>query len=196
MEWTEVLPDPATRRAFLRTSGVTFVGGSATFLVACGDDPTKPRAAPGGGGGTSDVDILNQALDLEHTAIAAYTAGAKLLTGEALTIVRKWRGQEQEHAAGLERAIKQMGGTPHVPKQSYAEVIGDPKSQADILKLASVIENALVQGYVGAIPRLTEPKLRATAAAIVTNEAEHITLLRGLLGLTPVPSAFVDGTEA
>lgn len=195
MEWTEVLPDPATRRAFLRTSGVTFVGGSATFLVACGDDPKTTRAGPGGGG-TSDVDILNQALDLEHTAIAAYTAGAKLLTGEALTLVRKCRGQEQEHAAGLERAIKQMGGTPHVPKQSYAEVIGDPKSQVDILKLASVIENALVQGYVGAIPRLTEPKLRATAAAIVTNEAEHITLLRGLLGLTPVPSAFVDGTEA
>jgi len=195
LEGTEVLPDPATRRAFLRTSGVTFVGGSATFLVACGDDP-KTRAGPAGGGGTSDVDILNQALDLENTAIAAYTAGAKLLTGEALTIVQKCLGQEQEHAAGLEQAIKQMGGTPHVPKQSYAEVIGDPKSQADVLKLGNVIENAAVQAYVGAIPRLTDPKLRATAAAIVTNEAEHITLLRRLLGLTPVPSAFVDGTEA
>lgn len=195
MEWTEVRPDAATRRAFLRTSGVGLAAGSAMFLAACGDD-AKKNGDDGGGGGTSDVDILNQALDLEHTAVATYTAGVKLLTGDTLTLGQKVLEQEQEHAAGLERAIRQMGGTPHVPKPSYAEVIGHLKTQTDVLKLANVIENAAVQAYVGAIPKLTDPKLRATAAAIVTNEAEHITLLRGLLKLSPVPSAFVSGREA
>ena len=44
----------------------------------------------------------------------------------------------------------------------------------------------------------TDPKLRGTAAAIVTNEAEHIAVLLGALGADPfgqVPDAFVTGKK-
>ena len=62
--------------------------------------------------------ILNSALDLENTAIAAYTAGAKLLKGDLLTIGRQLLEHEREHAAGLARAIRDLGGTPNLPRRT------------------------------------------------------------------------------
>jgi hypothetical protein len=44
-----------------------------------------------------------------------------------------------------------------------------------------------VAAYVDAIPRLTASKLRQTAAAINTDEAEHISVLLAALGEQPVP---------
>jgi len=199
-----LLSDARSRRAFFRASGVTFVGGSAMFLAACGqNEGSNSRSASGAAGpGTpganremsGDVDILNQALDLEHKAIYAYTAGAKILRGDALRIGKLFLRHEQAHAAALQAAIEAMKGKPHVASATYD--IGAPKTQTDVLKLADMIENVAVQAYVGAIPQLASPDLRATAASIATNEAEHIAVLRTALGMPPVPSAFVAGAAA
>lgn len=195
MDFDEILRDPKSRRAFMRMSGVTVAGGSVVFLGACGSSKRKTTtgatstpAAPAKGG---DVAILNSALDLEHTAIAAYTAGAPLLKGVALADAKYFLSQETAHADGLSSAIKNLGGTPNQPKASYD--FGSPKSATDVLKLANMIEHTAVAAYVDAIPKLSDPNLRATAAAIVTNEAEHITVLLSALGKPPVPSAFVTG---
>jgi bacterioferritin (cytochrome b1) len=196
MDFDAILRDAPTRRAFMRMSGVTAIGGSAVFLAACGssDDDTSTSGAAAGTTAMSsdgDVAILNSALDLEHTAIAAYTAGAPLLRGVALAAANRFLEQEQEHADGLSQAIKQLGGMPNAARASYD--FGRPKSQADVLRLANMIENTAVAAYIDAIPKLQDPNLRATAAAIVTNEAEHIAILRGALGKQPVPDAFVTG---
>lgn len=196
MEFDEILRDPTSRRAFMRMSGVTLVGGSAVFIGACGSKK-KAAAVPAAttpaskGAGGGDVAILNSALDLEHTAIAAYTAGAPLLKGRALADAKYFLSQEMAHADGLTTAIKQLGGTPNKPKAAYD--FGSPKSATDVLKLANMIEHTAVAAYVDAIPKLSDPSLRATAAAIVTNEAEHISVLLAALGKPPVPSAFVTG---
>lgn len=204
MEFDSLLHDPRSRRAFFRASGVTFVGGSAMFLAACGKPESSSSGSSGGSGGPgtpgankesgSDVDILNQALDLEHKAIYAYTAGAKILKGDALKAAKLFLKHEQAHAAALQAAIEAMKGKPHVASASYE--IGAPKTQTDVLKLADMIENVAVQAYVGAIPQLASPELRATAASIATNEAEHIAVLRTALGMPPVPSPFVAGAAA
>jgi len=199
-----LLNDARSRRAFFRASGITFIGGSAMFLAACGQSESSNSGSSGGSGGpgtpgaskemSGDVDILNQALDLEHKAIYAYTAGAKILRGDALRAAKLFLRHEQAHAAALQAAIEGMKGKPHLASPSYQ--IGAPKTQTDVLKLADMIENVAVQAYVGAIPQLASPDLRATAASIATNEAEHIAVLRTALGMAPVPSAFVAGAAA
>lgn len=195
METHEILHDAGSRRAFFRASGVSLVGGSAMFLTACGSGK-NPSDGSSSGGGTAgdDVAILNSALDLENMAIFVYTDGARLLRGNALTVGRTFLGHEQAHARGIARAIKSLGGTPNQPKTAYD--IGKPTSQFDVLQMAEKIENVAVAAYVDAIPKLRDPKLRATAAAIATTEAEHIAVLRKALGHRAVPTAFVTGSGA
>ena len=200
------LRDQRSRRDFFRLAGVTTVGGSAVFLAACGDDEDEDKAADTGGedkgGSAGDVKILNAALDLENTAIAAYTAGAALLKGDVLEVGKQFLGHEQEHADGLTTAIKDLGGTPNKAKSAdeYAQGFPSLKSQADVLKFAVDLENMAVSAYVDAIPKLSSGELRQTGAAIVSNEAEHISVLLGALNpnapAKAVPDAFVTGKAA
>jgi rubrerythrin len=191
-----------SRRDFFRLAGLATAGGSVVFAAACGDDDDGGSATAGimenGAGGGRDVMILNAALDLENTAIAAYTAGAALLKGAVLETGKLFLAHEQEHAAGLAQAIRDLGGTPNKAKPSAAYAKGFPKlrSQNDVLRFAVDLENTAVAAYVDAIPKLSDPKLRQTAAAINTNEAEHISVLLGALGKPPVPDAYVTGGKS
>jgi rubrerythrin len=198
------LRDPRTRRGFFRVAGLTTVGGGAVFLAACGGDEGEKEAPAERAGGRGDVKILNQALDLEHTAIAAYTAGAALLKGEVLAVGKQFLEQEQEHADGLSSAITDLGDTPNRAKSAdeYKQELGLGKlqSQEDVLKFAVDLENTAVAAYIDALPKLSDHKLRQTAAAIVTNEAEHLSVLVGALTnndpAKQVPDAFVTGKKS
>ena len=188
------------RRELFRLAGITTVGGSAVFLAACGgdDDEDDEARTTDTGGGEGDVAVLNSALDLEHLAVAAYGAGAPLLRGETREVGALFRDQEQEHADGLAQAIRDLGGTPNRPKpaREYAPMFGDLRNEEDVLRFAVDLENTAVAAYIDALPKLTSPELRATAAAIVTNEAEHLSVLLGALGEPQVPDAFVTGEAA
>ncbi|MDQ3849735.1 MAG: ferritin-like domain-containing protein [Actinomycetota bacterium] len=193
MDIDSFLRDPLSRRRFFRLSGVSVAGGSAVFLAACGDSSDGRRGGTKGGD-AADVEILNSALDLELMAVAAYKAAAPVLKGSALDVAQKFLEHEQEHADGLTRAIKDMDGTPNRPKSAYD--FPRVKSQRDALRFALDLENTAVAAYLDALPKLGSPKLRGTAAAIASNEAEHIAVLRGALGRPQVPSAFVTGKAA
>jgi rubrerythrin len=195
METHEILHDAGSRRAFFRASGVSLLGGSAVFLAACGSSKTTPSGgASAGGTADADVAILNSALDLENMAIFVYTNGARLLRGDALKAGKTFLGHEKAHAQGISRAIQDLGGTPNKPKAAYD--VSKPSNQIETLKLAEKIENVAVAAYIDAIPKLSDPKLRATAAAIATTEAEHIAVLRKALGHRAIPTAFVTGSRA
>jgi len=193
------LRDPRSRRDFFRLAGITTIGGTAVFLAACDGDEDDEGTQTGTrtGGGEGDAKVLNAALDLENTAIAAYTAGAPLLTGEARATGRLFLKQEQEHADGLSRAIRDLGGTPNKAKSEdeYKEGFPELTDQNDVLEFAVDLENTAVAAYNSSIPKLSDGKLRQTAAAITTNEAEHISVLLGALGKPEVPDAFVVGKK-
>ncbi len=197
MDVDSFLRDPLSRRRFFRMSGVSVAGASAVFLAACGsDDEESSGGGVGGGqadagGSEADVEILNSALDLELMAVAAYRAGAELLRGDVLDVGQTFLEQEQEHADGLASAIRELGGTPNVAKEAYD--FPALSSQQDVLRFAVDLENTAIAAYIDALPKLSSPDLRGTAAAIVTNEAEHIAVLLGALGEPRVPSAFVTG---
>jgi rubrerythrin len=190
MDVDSFLRDPLSRRRFFARSGVVVVGSSATFLAACGDDTDLPAQGPDESD-EADVEILNSALDLELMAVAAYTAGAALLKGDVLKVGKLFLEQEQEHADGLASAIRDAGGKPNKALATYD--FPDLRSQTDVLRFAVDLENTAIAAYIDALPKLGQGDLRATAAAIISNEAEHVAVLLGALGMEQVPDAFVVG---
>jgi len=189
------LRDPLSRRRLLRSAGVGLAGGSAVFLAACSDDTKLPRSEIGPDeSDAADVEILNGALDLELMAVAAYKAGAGKLKGDLLQVAKLFLEHEQEHADGLAAAIKDAGGKPNRAKASY----DFPRlgSQDDVLRFAIELENTAIAAYIDALAKLGKGDLRATATAIIANEAEHVAVLLGALGEEPVPDAFVVGRTA
>ena len=194
MDLDSFLRDPLSRRRFFRMSGVSVAGGSAMFLSACGGDAMSPGPNGPDESDEADVEILNSALDLELMAVAAYKAGAARLQGEVLAVGKLFLEQEQEHADGLASAIKDAGGKPNRAKASYD--FPALRSQTDVLRFAVDLENTAIAAYIDALPKLGKGDLRATAAAIVANEAEHVAVLLGALDEDQVPSAFVVGKAA
>jgi hypothetical protein len=198
LDFEAILGDRPSRRAFLRASGVAVVGGSAVFLAACagGKSAKSPIIAPSSGldptAIRADVDILQNALDLEHTVIAAYTAGLPLLTGTAHAAGRQFLAQEFAHASKLSSLVSGVGAKPNPPSPSYN--LGHPRRATDVLKLLHMLERTMISAYVDAIPKLSPGSLRSIIASILANEAEHIAIVRASLGMPPVPSAFVTGS--
>jgi len=189
------LRDPLSRRRLFGMAGVSVAGASAVFLTTCGDD-TKDRSvqtAPDESD-AADVEMLNSALDLELMVVEAYKTGARQLSGRALQIAKGFLEQEQEHADALAGAIRDAGGMPNRAKSSYD--FPRLRSQRDALRFAVELENTVIAAYIDALPKLSQGDLRATAAAIVTCEAEHIAVLRGVLDEPQVPEAFVTGQAA
>lgn len=187
------LRDPQSRRRFLHRSGVLVgAGGSAAFLAACGDRTTTPNVLTGPDeSDQADVEILNGVLDLELLAVAAYKTAAGRLRGTALEIGKKFLEQEQEHVDGLASAIEDAGGTPNRAKASYD--FPRLRTQTDALRFAVDLENTAIAAYIDALPKFSEPDLRAMAASIITNEAEHVAVLHDALGMDPLATAFVTG---
>jgi len=194
MDLDHFLRDPQSRRRFFRMSGVSVAGASAVFLAACSDDTKNPVKAGEDESDQADVEILNGALDLEHMAVAAYKAGAARLRGDRLAIVKVFLEQEQEHADGLAAAVKDADGKPNRAKSAYDFPV--LRSEADVLRFAVDLENTAIAAYIDALPKLSEKDLRATVASIITNEAEHVSVLLDALGREPVPAAFVTGRAA
>jgi rubrerythrin len=190
------------RRRFL-TASLGLAGGSA-LLTGCGkqnkaggeiagEKPQKSASEPVDND-VSDVVVLNSALDLEHRAVAAYTAAIGALSGPNLRTAREFRDHERAHVLALTRAIKSMGGTPNQAAGHYT--FPRLPSQNAVLRFAIDLEDTAVAAYIDAIPRLNTADLRAETAAIVATEAEHLAVLSGALAQRSSPTAFVTGLPA
>jgi rubrerythrin len=194
MDLDHFLRDPQSRRRFFRMSGVSVAGASAVLLAACSDDTKNPVKTGPDESDMADVEILNGALDLELMAVAAYKAGAAKMKGSVLQLAKVLLEQEQDHADGLAAAIKDADGSPNRAKSSYDFPV--LRTQGDALRFAVDLENTAIAAYIDALPKLSLVDLRSTAASIITNEAEHLSVLLDALGRDPVPSAFVTGKAA
>lgn len=190
------LRDPVSRRRLFAGTGVSLAGGGSAMLVAaCGNAKRKgPVATIPPESDAADVEILNGALDLELMSVAGYKSAAGKLKGSTLQIAKGFLEQEQAHIDALTTAIKDAGGTPNRAKSAYDFPV--LRSQRDALRFAVGLENTAVAAYIDALPRLTKNELRGTASAILTTEAEHMSVLREALGQPPVPRAFVTGQMA
>jgi rubrerythrin len=185
-----------SRRAFIRLSGATFLGGSAAWLAACGGGgKAQTETTISTTQAQGDAAVLNAALELEHTAIAAYEVGMGLLKGKALQQAREFLSHEHQHAAALARAISDLGSQPVSPRPRSAYIAGFPplRSGDAFLNFALDVENTAVAAYLDSMAALNTDPLRAEVASIMTVEAEHLAVVYGLLSRPQVPNAFVTG---
>ena len=180
----------ATRRNLLGVS----VAGAALVLAGCGKQgaqqsttSTLPAVAD------ADITTLNQLLDLEYKAIAAYTAGTPLLDSSGQAAAKQFLTQELYHASRLYSLITAAGGMPDKQKPNYP--LGRPRTREDVLRLLHELEHEQVSGYLAAIPRMTHKSVRLVLSTILSNDAQHIAVIRSELGLEPVTGAFVVGGE-
>ena len=194
MDLDHFLRDPRSRRHFFRTSGVGVAGASTMFLAACSDDTKNPVKIGPDESDQADVEILNGVLDLELLTVAAYKVGAGRLRGDRLSIVKGFLEQEQAHVDGLGGTIKDLDGTPNRAKSTYDFPV--LRSEADVLRFAIDLENTAIAAYIDALPKFSDKDLRSMAGSIITNEAEHSSVLLQALGREPVPDAFVTGGAA
>jgi rubrerythrin len=67
------------------------------------------------------------------------------------------------------------------------------RSAGDFLNFALDIENTAVAAYLDSLAALNTPPLRSEVASIMTNEAEHLAVISGLLLRPQVPDSFVTG---
>lgn len=216
--------DKKSARRELLGSGALAAAGAllAGFAAACSDDgdekplPATPdggldsgtptldagdAAAPVDAGGAVDPDVvtLNALLSAEYNAIAAYGAGAPLVTNAAtsdplyalratiVAIATNIRSQHQLHAAALADAIRALGGIPiaesSVTFTPPAGLLANP-TITNILKFATGAERSAAVAYNQAVEKLEAAKHRYIASAIEGDEAQHFIILAALvLGL-------------
>lgn len=187
---------PTSRRGFIGLTAT--VGGSTLLMSACGSGDTKPDGDSTAITPQGDVQRLNAVLDLEHTGVAAYTMGTTLLEAPALGLAQGFLRHEQAHAAELTKLVRDLGGTAHQAKstQEYARGFPGMKERDDVLRFAVRLERDALRAYLDSGPRLADPRMRQTAAAIATVQAGHLSVLLAALGEPPVGGAFALGEES
>jgi bacterioferritin (cytochrome b1) len=184
---------PVSRRALLQTSGAGLAAGIAVMAAGCGGQTPTVTRTISPAARSANVEILNLALDLEHKAIAAYTAGIPLLSGHAQKSAQRFLAQELQHADELFSLIRHQDGQPNKPQPTYD--LGRPQSRKDVLQLLHEIERAQVRAYLAAIPEVTPGTYKSALGAILGSDAQHVALLRAALGTPPLAGAFVTGNE-
>jgi hypothetical protein len=178
-----------SRRGFLG-AGLAACGSLA--VAACGDSlKTQLKHAPPVA--RADITLLNHLIDLEYLAVAAYTAGLPLLPPTAYHAAKQFLAQELGHAQGLALLVREAGGKENKPRPTYD--LGAPKTTAEVLRLLHQVEAQQIAAYVDVIPRLGPAKVRTLTTQYFANDAQHISIIRSLLGQAPLPAPFVTGRE-
>jgi hypothetical protein len=174
----------------LRAGGAGLAG---LVVAACGKQSLKAQVHNSKPVLDTDVGLLNRLLHLEHWAIAAYTAGTPLLAPAMVKAGQLFLNDELAHAGALAGLVRAAGGKPIKPAPSYP--LGHPRTSDEVLALLHRIENAQIAAYLNAINRLEPASVKQSVAAILSNDAQHVAVVRAGLRQPAVPAAFVTGRD-
>ncbi len=193
-------PSLVSRRDLLRVAGLGAGAAGGLVFAGCGGEHKSALGVPDSRATPQrDRAILNGALNLENTAVAAYAAGLPLLRGGVRRHAGRFLESEREHAAALALLVRRMGGEPNRPKppEEYRAAFPRLRGQADFLRFLTDFENVTISAYVEGVPKLGDGRLRQTLASILADEAQHVTVLLGAReDARPdvaVPEPFVTG---
>jgi bacterioferritin (cytochrome b1) len=174
----------------LRAAGA---GLTAAIVAGCGSASIRAQVHNSKPVLHTDVELLNQLLQLEHVAIAAYTAGTPLLAPATVKAGQLFLNDELAHAGALAGLIKAAGGKPIKPAPSYD--LGHPRNSQEVLALLHQVESEQIAAYLAALPNLAPAIVRRSVASILANDAQHVAVVRAALGQPAVPSPLVTGRE-
>jgi rubrerythrin len=181
-----------SRRTVLTSSMKLAAGTAAALSLPGGSGFSRLTAAQEM---TSDLDVLNYALTLEHLEYAFYRDGVGLFTfgddSRGMSIDDNFaaiRDHEGEHVATLTKVITDLGGEPVMEATyDFGDAYSNPMA---FMQTAAALENTGVSAYDGAGQFLTDPDLLTAAGTIVAVEARHASYLNLLTGEVPFPAAF------
>jgi Ferritin-like domain len=185
-------PGAATRRDLL--AGAAVVATSGAFLVA--GAPAWALSSPG-------ILSMQAGYRLEQTLAAVYGSleTRPTLDREVRDLFGLLADHERQHAAALLAMVEYLGGAPpDVPTLAEAEqaipaaiTVNDRRSALD---LAERLENSEVFGFYTGEQTLDDVKLVEISAAVMCSDAQHLVLVRQLIGENPIPTAFETGKES
>lgn len=167
----------------------------AAGLAACGRGERDTGAATAPEAKESDAEILNEILSRQLGVVAAYPQAMSTLDVRTLALLRKFRAQEGEHADAIVKALR--GLNQEADAEPEAIEAGPLPTRGDRLRFAYAMESATIDAELSAIGRLESPGARTLLAATAANQAQHLAVLRQLLGARPLalaPDAFETGT--
>jgi hypothetical protein len=184
-----------SRRDLIRWSAFA----STTAVVAACSSASTPANVAGandaGNANSAALTLLNALLSAEWAAVAAYGAGAGILSAPPsgdplaasapvfLAVATHFQSQHTAHATALSTAIQTLGGTP-VPQSSvkFTAPAGFTGTVTNVLKLAANAEKAAAVAYNATVPQLPITNdLRFLAGSILGDETQHFVLLYSLL---------------
>jgi hypothetical protein len=177
-----------SRRGFL-------VAGARGVVAASALAPLVGAAGCGSGGPRALVPV--PPVPFDDAAIARVLAGATLLgTGyyrRAAAVpgfrpaerrhLRALAADEREHRAAIAAAVP--GSVPGGMRFRWPT--GTFATPASALRMGVALERTTLGAFLGAVPALADPTLRALAAGIAANEAQHLQDLASLTDATPGP---------
>ena len=185
-----------TRRDAVRRG--LLAGGA---LAAVSAVPLLVRTRSAFAQASDDTAIIEAAATAEIEATVAYETmvGSGLLRGPVADIIRLFGNQEEEHFNALVRLLEDRGAEePERPEPADIPGLDGLAAEPQMLSFALELENGLIQEYVEAFAKLEDSELLKTTAQIMSNEGQHLVMLRLALGADPVslvPSAFETGTD-
>src|ERR1044072_5725227 len=165
---------------------------SVLALLGCGGGGDDGAAADER---DSDAEIVNVSIGQELTLIQAYTRSMPFLAkAEARQAARVFRAKEHEHVNALTKALRGLGRD--FEAESTEVDFSEVRSERDALLLLYAMTSAQLPSQLEDVPHLSTAAPQSFAAAIAANQAQHLVVLRRLLGAGlqgSVPDAFDTG---
>lgn len=182
--------------------GIALAAASAFSRVA---DAAASRPAE------SEPQVLERVLGIELLVVTAYqhVLATRLLEPAVRTQLNVLLRQELQHVDMLRATLERMGATgPPAPSVAAAQAeltrhhvywsLTQLRHQRSALKLLVDVESLAENAYFRAIAKLRDPQLVRTSAEVMGCEAQHWTVLSGLLHhedpTKAVPYPFVGGS--
>jgi rubrerythrin len=144
---------------------------------------------------SSDAEILNVAISQELTLVESFDLGLPLLRrSQARALFRQFIAQEREHIDGFTKAMRGLGG--EVDAEPEAIDLSNVKSERDYLLFAYDLIGLQLTHFLDDVTHLQTRAPQSFAASIAASQAQHLVVLRRLLGAglpESVPEAFDTG---
>ena len=168
-------------------AGFFTLGAKGGLALVAGGSLLGVAAGPALGQAAGDVAIAKLAATAELLAIDVYTQaiGTGFFKADVLAYMEAARQNEQDHYDALAEVLGSEA--PKGVAFTYPE--GTFASAGSIAATGVALETAFVGAYMGAVEALQDDMLKAAAAQIGANEAQHLTTFKRLeAGNTLVPN--------
>jgi rubrerythrin len=137
-------------------------------------------------------DVVERLLRIEQRSVQIYEELARSggLRGRAAEAADLFLAHERRHVDALKQALAAMKAPVPGVAPGRAGVGGTAR---EMIRTALDHELTCIRAYQSAQGSLKAPALLGSAAGVMANEAQHLAVLRQLLGEQPAPVAFVTG---